>query len=154
MYTGKPFASLDNFDSLSARQSPNWSVDLSPYCSQSVLNFDRYLIWIGSNQENTFGPIISELIHKHIEPERRILWDSKKMGKHQSMVALFLTFLILGMLGGRPDTMELIKSAYEEWNAEVVFITSNLQGNQEMMEACMETGIPAFVRRFTLRLSV
>jgi len=76
------------------------------------------------------------------------------MGKHQSMVALFLTFLILGMLGGRPDTMELIKSAYEEWNAEVVFITSNLQGNQEMMEACMETGIPAFVRRFTLRLSV
>jgi hypothetical protein len=56
------------------------------------------------------------------------------------------------MLGGRPDVMELIKAAYEEWNAEVVFITSNLQGNQEMTEGCMEAGIPAFVRRFTLRL--
>lgn len=50
------------------------------------------------------------------------------------------------MLGGRPDVMELIKAAYEEWNAEVVFITSNLQGNQEMTEGCMEAGIPAFVR--------
>ncbi|KAF8345989.1 hypothetical protein F5887DRAFT_145088 [Amanita rubescens] len=93
--------------------------------SSCIQSPDWYLIWIGSNQEKTFGPIISELIHKHIEPERRILWDSKKMG-------------------GRPDTMELIKSAYEEWNAEVVFITSNLQGNQEMMEACMEASIPAF----------
>ena len=55
------------------------------------------------------------------------------------------------MLGGRPDVMELIKAAYEEWNAEVVFITSNLQGNQEMTEGCMEAGIPAFVRIFTLR---
>lgn len=60
--------------------------------------------------------------------------------------------LILGMLGGRPDVMELIKAAYEEWNAEVVFITSNLQGNQEMTEGCMEAGIPAFVRISTLRL--
>jgi hypothetical protein len=56
------------------------------------------------------------------------------------------------MLGGRPDVMELIKAAYDEWNAEVVFITSNLQGNQDMMEGCMEAGIPAFVRRFALRL--
>lgn len=68
-------------------------------------------------------------------------------------VASFFIFLILGILGGRPDTMELIKSAYEEWNAEVVFITSNLQGNQEMMESCMEAGIPAFVRRFVLHIS-
>ncbi|KAK2463143.1 hypothetical protein APHAL10511_004798 [Amanita phalloides] len=93
--------------------------------STCIQNPDWYLIWIGSNQEKTFGPIISELIHKHIEPQRCILWDSKKMG-------------------GRPDVMDLIKVAYEEWDAEVVFITSNLQGNQEMMEGCMEAGIPVF----------
>ena len=41
--------------------------------------------------------------------------------------------------------MQLIKIAYNHWNAEVVFITSNMQGNQEMMEGCKEAGIPAFV---------
>lgn len=32
------------------------------------------------------------------------------------------------------------------WNAEVVFITSNYQGNKEIMEGCKAIGIPAFVR--------
>ena len=48
------------------------------------------------------------------------------------------------MLGGRPDTVALIKEIYESWNAEVVFITSNWTGNKEMMEGCKEAGIPAF----------
>lgn len=48
--------------------------------------------------------------------------------------------------GGRPDAMKLIKDTYYSWDAEVVFITSNWQGNQEMMEGCKEAGIPAFVR--------
>ena len=43
--------------------------------------------------------------------------------------------------------MQLIKEVYTSWQAEVVFITSNLQGNQEMMEGCKEAGIPAFVCR-------
>lgn len=85
----------------------------------------RYLIWIGSDQEKTFGPTISGLIHRNLGPERVTLWDSKKRG-------------------GRPDVMELIKEAYHSWGAEVVFITSNLQGNTEMMEGCKEAGIPAF----------
>ena len=51
-------------------------------------------------------------------------------------------------LGGRPDVMKLIKDAYHSWSAEVVFITSNLQGNTEMMEGCKEAGIPAFVSNF------
>jgi len=42
--------------------------------------------------------------------------------------------------------MKLIKETYVSWGAEVVFITSNYQGNQEMMEGCKEAGIPAFVR--------
>lgn len=89
-------------------QSPNW-----------------YLIWIGSDQEKTFGPTISGLIHRHIGPERLLLWDSK-------------------VRGGRPDTMKILKEVYREWNAEVVFITSNWLGNKEIQEGCKEAGIPAF----------
>ncbi|KAH9941099.1 uncharacterized protein BXZ73DRAFT_88295 [Epithele typhae] len=80
-------------------------------CIQSP---DWYLIWIGSDQEKTFGPTISGLIHRHIGPERMCLWDSKARG-------------------GRPDIMQL-----------VVFITSNSSGNSELMEGCKEAGIPAF----------
>ena len=43
--------------------------------------------------------------------------------------------------------MKLVKDAYKEWKAEVVFITSNYQGNSEIMEGCKEAGIPAFVCR-------
>jgi hypothetical protein len=50
--------------------------------------------------------------------------------------------------GGRPDIMKLIKEVYSSWGAEVVFITSNFEGNKEMMEGCKEAGIPAFVRYF------
>ncbi|KAF8998922.1 hypothetical protein BDQ17DRAFT_1247031 [Cyathus striatus] len=84
-----------------------------------------YLIWIGSDQERTFGPTISGLIHNNLGPDRVLLWDSKKRG-------------------GRPDTMKLIKETYISWGAEVVFITSNYQGNTEMMEGCKAAGIPAF----------
>lgn len=49
-------------------------------------------------------------------------------------------------LGGRPDSMQLLKEVYKSWNAEVVFITTNLDGNKEMMEGCKVAGIPAFVR--------
>lgn len=52
------------------------------------------------------------------------------------------------VIGGRPDVMKLIKEAYQSWGAEVVFITSNFQGNREMMEGCKLEGIPAFVRLF------
>lgn len=48
--------------------------------------------------------------------------------------------------------MKLIKEAYISWNAEVVFITSNWQGNKEMMEGCKEAGIPAFVSLLRLIL--
>jgi hypothetical protein len=91
-------------------------------CIQSP---DWFLIWIGSDQERTFGPTITGLIHKHIEPERMILWDSKKRG-------------------GRPDTMELLKDTWTRFGAEVIFITSNSQGNDEMMQGCRKEGLHAF----------
>jgi hypothetical protein len=52
--------------------------------------------------------------------------------------------------GGRPDIMKLIDEVYRSWGAEVIFITSNYQGNREMMEGCKAAGIPAFVRHFHL----
>ncbi|KAF2439253.1 hypothetical protein P171DRAFT_397655 [Karstenula rhodostoma CBS 690.94] len=89
-------------------QSPNW-----------------FLIWIGSDQERTFGPTIAGLIHDNIPPDRMILWDSKKRG-------------------GRPDTMELLKDTWKAFGAEVIFITSNMQGNDEMMQGCRAAGLHAF----------
>ncbi|KAI1784356.1 hypothetical protein LXA43DRAFT_225909 [Ganoderma leucocontextum] len=93
--------------------------------STCLQNPDWYLIWIGSEQEKTFGPTISGLIHKHIEPERMLIWDSKARG-------------------GRPDVMQLVKDKYRSWGAEVVFITSNWAGNKEIVEGCKAAGIPAF----------
>ncbi|ORX98370.1 hypothetical protein BCR34DRAFT_640930 [Clohesyomyces aquaticus] len=90
-------------------------------CLQSP---EWFLIWIGSDQERTFGPTISSLVHK-IEPERKILWDSKKRG-------------------GRPNSVELLKDTWDRWGAEVIFITSNMQGNDEMMQGCRVAGIHAF----------
>jgi hypothetical protein len=46
-----------------------------------------------------------------------ILWDSKKQG-------------------GRPDTMQLLKDTWNSFGAEVIFITSNMQGNDEMVRGC------------------
>lgn len=89
-------------------QDPNW-----------------FLIWIGSDQERTFGPTITGLIRKHIEPERMILWDSKQRG-------------------GRPDTVKLLKETWDSFGAEVIFITSNKQGNDEMMQGCQAVGLHAF----------
>lgn len=79
----------------------------------------RFLIWIGSEQEKTFGPTVSRLIHNNIEPERMILWDTRERG-------------------GRPDSMRLLKDTWTSFGAEVIFITSNKQGNDEMMRGCQE----------------
>lgn len=82
-------------------------------------NITRFLIWIGSDQERTFGPTIAGLIHNNIEPERMILWDTKKRG-------------------GRPDSMQLLRDTWKSWGAEVIFITSNKIGNDEMMLGCLQ----------------
>jgi len=91
-------------------------------CIQSP---DWFLIWIGSDQEKTFGPTITGLIYNNIPPDRMILWDSKKRG-------------------GRPDSVKLLKETWDSFGAEVIFITSNKQGNDEMMQGCAEEGMHAF----------
>ncbi|KAF5620411.1 hypothetical protein F25303_12563 [Fusarium sp. NRRL 25303] len=91
-------------------------------CIQSP---DWFLIWIGSDQERAFGVTICDLIQKHIDPKRMILWDTKKEGR-------------------RPDTMQLLKETWVRFEAEVVFITSNRKGNDEIMQGCYTANIPAF----------
>ena len=39
----------------------------------------RYLLWMGSDQEKTFGPTICGLVEK-LGPDRVTLWDSKQRG--------------------------------------------------------------------------
>ncbi|TFK67219.1 hypothetical protein BDN72DRAFT_799283 [Pluteus cervinus] len=97
---------------------------IGPALSTCLQSTDWYLIWIGSAQEKTFGPIIWALVHK-LGPERVTLWDSKARR-------------------GRPDVVKLIEDAYAFWNAEVVFIHSNYPRDQEMTEGCKVAGIPAF----------
>lgn len=89
------------------------------HCNKWLTLFSRFLIWIGSDQEKTFGPTISRLIHDNIEPERMILWDTKERG-------------------GRPDSMKILKDTWDSFGAEVIFITSNKMGNDEMMQGCSE----------------
>ena len=59
------------------------------------------MIWIGSDQEKTFGKTIAGLIENGIEPERRILWDTKKLK--------------------RPNTMKLLKDTFDSFGAEGMF---------------------------------
>ncbi|KAJ7686465.1 hypothetical protein B0H17DRAFT_1160595 [Mycena rosella] len=49
-----------------------------------------------------------------------------------------------GMGTALSTCMQLLKEVYYSWNTEVVFITSNLGGNTEMMQGCKKAGIPAF----------
>lgn len=117
------------------------------YCSYVLSDSSRYLIWIGSDQEKTFGPTISSLIKRNLGPERMTLWDSKKRGMIDKLFCIDCCMHHI-VVGGRPDVMKLIREAYQSWGAEVVFITSNLQGNRQMMEGCKLEGIPAFVRLY------
>ncbi|CZT52166.1 related to non-ribosomal peptide synthetase [Rhynchosporium secalis] len=99
--------------------------------STCIQNPNWFLIWIGSDQEKTFGPTIAGLIHDNIPPERMILWDSKKRG-------------------GRPDTMQLLKDTWKSFGAEVIFITSNMKGNDEMMQGC-HAGMSTSLLVYTFR---
>ncbi|EKM53357.1 uncharacterized protein PHACADRAFT_259674 [Phanerochaete carnosa HHB-10118-sp] len=84
-----------------------------------------FLIWIGSDMEKTFGPVLFDMIHRRIPKERYILFDTKIAGR-------------------RPDTMKMLKDIYVAFKAEVVIITSNPQGNAELMQGCKENGMHSF----------
>lgn len=78
-----------------------------------------YLIWIGSDQEKTFGPTISGLINRHIGPERLLLWDSKLRGSVPTHIrGRWAVDSSPSIYSGRPDTMKILKEAFYGWDAE------------------------------------
>ncbi|KIY65821.1 hypothetical protein CYLTODRAFT_424016 [Cylindrobasidium torrendii FP15055 ss-10] len=94
--------------------------------STCIQNDGWYLIWMGSDQEKTFGPVVAGLIDKHlVRKNRATLWDSKARGT-------------------RPDSVRLVTEVFHAWGAEVVMITSNAKGNKELMEGLTDAGIPCF----------
>jgi len=84
-----------------------------------------YLIWIGANMEETFGPVLFDMIARKIPRDRYIVFDTKKEGR-------------------RPDTVKMLKDIYDSFKAEVVIITSNPKGNKELMQACKENNMHSF----------
>ena len=58
-----------------------------------------FLIWIGSDMEKTFGPVLFDMIKRRIPKERYILFDTRKEGR-------------------RPDTMKMLKDIYVAFKAE------------------------------------
>ena len=58
-----------------------------------------FLIWIGSDMEKTFGPVLFDMIARTMPKERYILFDTKKEGR-------------------RPDTMKMLKDIYIAFKAE------------------------------------
>ena len=69
-----------------------WLWHILCYQNANTSSF-RYLIWIGADQEKTFGPTIAGLI-RSLGPERVTLWDSKQRGKVKYMfLCVKLTFI-------------------------------------------------------------
>ena len=62
-----------------------------------------FLIWIGSDMEKSFGPVLFDMIHRTIPKERYILFDTKKEGR-------------------RPDTMKMLKDVYVAFKAEGMWL--------------------------------
>ena len=58
-----------------------------------------FLIWIGSDMEKTFGPVLFDMIKRKIPKERYILFDTRKRGR-------------------RPDTMKMLRDVYDAFDAE------------------------------------
>jgi len=58
-----------------------------------------FLIWIGANMEETFGPVLFDMIKRKIPKERYIVFDTKKEGR-------------------RPDTVKMLKEVYQSFQAE------------------------------------
>lgn len=110
---------------------------------------NRYLLWIGSDQKNTFGPVVSDLVDG-LGPDRFMIWDAKQRGMYNYYYKIVVStnFVVLPFAGRRPDLIELIGDIYQFWGAEVIFIFSNYQGVKEMTRGCREAGFPAFVSVF------
>ncbi|HWH80816.1 MAG TPA: hypothetical protein VNU71_01120 [Burkholderiaceae bacterium] len=80
-----------------------------------------HVIWIGRSFQTTFGRRLSDLV---FQCPHLTTWDTAARG--------------------RPNTLELVASAYRHFDAEVVFIGCNPIATRELVYGCCALGIPAF----------
>lgn len=84
---------------------------------------DVHLIWIAKKIRESYGERIWEAI-KDVPSEKLTLIDTA--------------------VSGRPKTTELVVTKARDWRAEVVIVTSNPSGTNEIVNGCKAVGIPAF----------
>ncbi|CAM6090168.1 unnamed protein product [Calypogeia fissa] len=84
---------------------------------------DVHIIWIAKKIQDSYGDGIWEAI-KDAPPEKITVIDT--------------------FVSGRPKTRELVVNKAKEWGAEVVIVTSNPIGTNEIVNGCKAVGIPAF----------
>ncbi|KAJ7514686.1 hypothetical protein O6H91_23G055400 [Diphasiastrum complanatum] len=84
---------------------------------------DVHVIWIAKSIQKSYGDEIFDTVNK-ISPHRFTVVDTA--------------------ISGRPRTKELVVNKAKEWGAEVVIVTSNPSGTNEIVNSCKKAGIPAF----------
>ncbi len=91
-----------------------------PLLTQAV-NHNYHVVWIGRSFHQTFGRRLSDLV---LQWPHLTTWDTAALG--------------------RPNTVELVAQAFQQFNAEVVFIGCNPVATRELVYGCSALGIPAF----------
>ncbi|CAN1150029.1 Adenylate-forming reductase 06235 [Linum perenne] len=81
------------------------------------------VLWVAKGIEQNFGHEIKEMMSRHPR-DKVIVHDT--------------------MLLGRPNVSEMSVEVAKKWGAEVVVVTSNPEGSRDVVNACKESGIPAF----------
>ena len=80
------------------------------------------LVWSTRNPRDTYGDgLVDEL--ERAEPGA-VIWDTTQRGK--------------------PDLVQLARQAYEDFDAEAIFVVSNQATTRRLVHAIERMGIPAF----------
>ncbi|KAJ7527796.1 hypothetical protein O6H91_16G071300 [Diphasiastrum complanatum] len=85
---------------------------------------DVHVIWIAKNIYKSYGDEIFQVVN-NTPPDRFTVFDTAVSGR-------------------RPKTAEIVINKAREWVAEVVIVTSNPIGTNEIVGSCRKAGIPAF----------
>ncbi|KAJ7137482.1 hypothetical protein O6H91_Y555900 [Diphasiastrum complanatum] len=85
---------------------------------------DVHVIWIAKNIQKSYGDEIFQVV-TNTPASRFSVFDTAISGR-------------------RPKTAEIVINKAREWGAEVVIVTSNPIGTNEIVGSCRKAGIPAF----------
>ncbi|KAJ7570688.1 hypothetical protein O6H91_01G131700 [Diphasiastrum complanatum] len=85
---------------------------------------DVHLIWIANSIQKTYGDDIYKLVSETAS-EKITVFDTATLGSRSMM-------------------KEMVIKKAKEWEAQVVFVTSNRRGTSEFVTSCRDAGIAAF----------